>query len=98
MTEIDARRTYIEAARAHGAATNAGDSDSANLAHDLLIQALEKLRRCPDRGRDILLGLLVDEDLHVRCWAATHLLPIAEEEAVRALSELSSRSGIAAFN
>lgn len=94
----DLRTNYVNAARAHGEATEAGDADAANRAHDQLAQALSELRQSPDRGRTILAELLTHEDPHVGCWAGTHLLPVDPERAVKALSSLSRDPGIAGFN
>ncbi len=73
-----------------GAATDRGDHEEANAAHDALIRALAALRDSSDRGRSALTGLLGHEDPYVRCWAATHLLPLDEEAATRALEALTS--------
>ena len=82
----------------HGAATDHGDHEDANTAHDALMRALAVLRESPDRGRSVLTGLLEHEDPHVRCWAATHLLPLNEEAAVRALEALTSEPPFVGFN
>jgi hypothetical protein len=95
--DIAAKR-YIEAARLHGEASEAGDSESANSHFDVLIDALRQLRRCSQGGNSALRGMLQHENPHVRCWAATHLLAVDPSEAIRALEVLSARSDLAGFN
>lgn len=94
----DAVDAYTRAAAVQGAATDRGDHEDANAAHDSLIRALSVLRDSSDRGRSALRGLLEHEDPHVRCWAATHLLPLDEEAAMRALEALTSEPPFVGFN
>jgi hypothetical protein len=82
----------VRSAAEHGAATDRGDHEGANAAHDRLMRALTQLRGAPDRGRFALTGLLSHEDPSVRCWAATHLLPVDEHTATHALEILVSES------
>lgn len=98
MTPEDASVAYVGAAALHGAATSEGDHDKANAAHDTLIEALLTLRESPDRGRSTLTALLDLEDASVRCWAATHLLPIDERAATQALAALVSEPPFVGFD
>lgn len=98
MTQEVAGDAYARAAAMQGAATDRGDHEEANTAHDALIRALAVLRDSSDRGRSALAGLLEHEDPHVRCWAATHLLPLDEEAATRALEALRSEPPFVGFN
>ena len=81
---------YAQAAAEHGLATDRGEHEKANAAHDTLMRALAALRESSDKGRLTLMGLLEHRDPHVRCWAATHLLPLDEDAATRALGALAS--------
>jgi hypothetical protein len=82
----------------HGAATDRGDHEEANVAHSALIRVLTVLRGSSDRGRSALTGLLEHENPHVRCWAATHLLPLDEEAATQALEALRSEPPFVGFD
>jgi len=90
MSTENARRAYELAALAHGAATDRGDYLMANEAYDNLIAALMSLRQCQDLGRRALTDMLRHDDAHVRCFAATHLLPLDESASIRLLEELAS--------
>lgn len=98
MTRDETGNAYARAAAMHGAATDRGDHKQANAAHATLMSALAVLRESADRGRLVLTGLLEDEDTHVRCWAAAHLLPLDEDAATRALLALASEPPFVGFN
>lgn len=83
---------YIVAARAHGVASVKGDHKKANEAYDRLITTLNRLRQTPDKGAIVLKEILKNKDAHVRCWAATHLLPLDETIAVHTLEQLAADS------
>ena len=85
-----AYREYVRSAAEHGATTDRGDREGADAAYRDLMRALAELRGAPDRGRFILTGLLSHADPSVRCWAATHLLPLDEHTATQALETLVS--------
>jgi len=87
-----AYREYVQSAAEHGAATDRGDHEGANAAHAGLMRALTELRSAADHGRFMLNGLLTHDDPSVRCWAATHLLPLDEHAATHALEILVSES------
>lgn len=89
---------YIGAAKIHCEATNNGNSDAANVAYDTIIETLDELRKQPDKGHKILSALLNHDDLSVRVWAATHLLPLDEPKAIDSLSVIADKSGIIAFD
>jgi hypothetical protein len=75
-----------------------GDHKKCNAAYDTKMRALAKLREAHDRGRSSLTRLLDHEDPHVRCSAATHLLPLDEDAATRALEALTSEPPFVGFN
>ena len=90
-------KAYVRAAVAHGAAIDRGDSKKANAAHAKLMYALEKIRAASDRGLSVLTVLLVHEDPSVRCWAATHTLPLDEKAAITTLTQLTSEPSMVGF-
>jgi hypothetical protein len=93
-----AAEAYIEAAKAHGDASEKGDHESANAQHDLIVQALRVLRSTPGGEGQALRSMLTHEDLHVRCWAATHFLRVDPEEAIAVLDGLTSARGVVGLN
>jgi len=98
MSEATVVEAFVSAAVAHGAATDSGDHKRANAAFTRKVRALEKLRECPDRGRSTLEALLAHEDPHVRCSAATYLLPLDEDGATAVLTQLTSEPPFVGFN
>lgn len=89
MNIEQAQRVYVEAAIKHGLGTDESKSRVANRAHDRVLRAVKVLRGSPDRGAAFLLDLLSHENSHVRCCAATHLLPLNESAALAALEQIS---------
>jgi len=91
---------YVNAAIRHGQYSVQGDHEAANLAHDELLSVLKQIRQLPDRGEQLLRGLLVDKNRFVVCWAATHLLPISSHEARQALMRVMEEdsNGLAGLN
>jgi hypothetical protein len=87
---------YAHWARLHGEATEEGDSDGANKAHDGVLRVLASITS--EGGRTGLLPLLSDGHASVRCWAATHLLTIAPEAAEPVLAQLADRVGAVALD
>src|SRR5438270_889587 len=78
---------YEDAARRHGEATEEGDPESGNQAHDEIVALRHELKR---RGHEMLLcQLLKSFNGSVRGWAATHLLDVVPDQAVPVLEELS---------
>ncbi len=88
MTEKEAIESYITNAILHGKYTEAGDSKNTNIAHDKLIKSYKILKK-QDSSLKQLIPLLQDNDISVRAWAATHLLPIDEKLALPVLEQLS---------
>jgi hypothetical protein len=98
MTGAAIVEVYAVAAMDHGAATDRGDYKKANAAYDKVMEALEKIRALPDRGRSVLTDLLLHDNPYVRCAAATHLLPLDEDAAITTLSQLTSEPPFVGFN
>ncbi len=73
---------YRKIANDYGAAYVKGDHKAANKNYDKLAALLPKLRATSDRGKEILRRLMKDESDAVATWAATHSLPIAENDAL----------------
>lgn len=94
----EASNVYAQAAAEHGAAMDRGDHEKSNAAYDRKMRALARLRESPDQGRSILTRLLEHEDSHVRCSAATHLLPLDEDTATHVLESLVTEPPFVGFN
>ena len=87
----DLLATYAAMASTHGRATEAGDNDAANSAHEELVATYRELRA---RGADTLRGLLPflgSRDAGIRLWAAAHSLDFAPGEAEPVLVELAAK-------
>jgi hypothetical protein len=80
---------YVEAASAHGQATAAGDSTTANHAHDVLAAIYRRLRE--DGTQRQLLHLLNHRDPAVVAWVGAHALEFAPAESERVLTDLARR-------
>ena len=93
-----ATESYLNAAVDHGGATQSGDAKACNLAYDRIIAALTILRKLPDRGEAALSELVNHPDESVRTWAATHLLPLDEISACKALEDVAKGAGLVAFD
>jgi len=91
-------REYIEAADRHGSATDNGDFRSANKAYKAIIRALHDLDDVDQVGRHRLVQAFDHPNLHVRVWAATHLLRIRPERAIAALTQIAAGRGLAALD
>ena len=98
MTLDDIKHRYASAAQEHIAATERGDHETANRAHDVVIECLRLLRQTNDRGQRVLVELLSSPQAGVRAWVATHLLPLEPAIAVQALEELSKLPGAVGFD
>ena len=84
---------YVAGAVMHGEGTDAGDADRTNAGHDQVIAALRALRALGESGHDVLSELMSHSNPSVRCWAATHSLPIDEARATEVLQDLAGTSG-----
>ena len=99
MTAQDSLLTaYKNAAERHGKYTQSSNSAKANTAYYELRSILKKLRCQPDRGESFLTELLQNHNIAVATWAATHLLPIHEEMAVKKLKFLAAGDDLIAFD
>lgn len=85
----ESKAQFSSAARMHGAGTLAGDSGATNLAYRSIVEALEDLRRAPDKGENCLRELLTDENPSVATWAAVFLLPFDEQSASAVLRRIA---------
>lgn len=90
MSKDNLRDTYRDAAFRHGSYTISGDYRNTNKAYKDIVAVLRKIRNLDDRGLELLRDLTYDEDLTVRVWSASHLLPLDEKWAIRVLEEISS--------
>jgi hypothetical protein len=88
---------YTISALAHGKATEEGDAERANQAHDSLIAAYRMLCESGRDGLVALLPLMEHEDESVRCWSATHCLKLDAPRAERVLRELTDGPSAVAF-
>lgn len=88
--------TYVRCAALHGRATDAGDWRTANAAHGELLTALAAI--IDSDAHQELFELLRHDDCSVRCWAATHSLPLDEEQAIAVLKRIASGDGFVALN
>lgn len=89
---------YVEAAIAHEAGTDVGDEKIANQAAERLLKLRDRLYELADHGESVLTKLLAHPSSNVARWAASHLLPVNEEVAVRALERLAEEDGIGGFD
>lgn len=83
-------KSYVEAAVRFQEARDRYDSDTSNREHDKIIKIARKLRQQPDRGLSILSRLIAHENDGVRSWAAFHLLPLDEVNALKILKEIAA--------
>ena len=98
MDDIDAIvRDYVTNAEVHDVASEQGDHKGANAAHDAVVEAYRQLRAVGDEGTRRLQELMEHRNDSVRCWAATHCLPIAEDKAESVLSGLAKGTGAVSF-
>lgn len=93
--EID---RYVAAACQHRSATNSGDSDKANRAHDDLVESLLRIRSLCNGTVIPLESVLSHKDAGVRCWAATHLIWELPERAAKILNDTVDEGGFTGFD
>lgn len=72
-------------------------STTTNQHHDQLAKMYSKLKSRGTAAVALLGSLLQDEDDSVACWAATHLLPYQETQAIATLTRVAATSGIIGF-
>jgi hypothetical protein len=83
-----ALKLFESAAVAHAEASEKGDYKKANKNYVILEKAITFLR---DHGRvQLLTKFLSHEDMGIRVWAATYLLPTQENIAVKVLEAIAS--------
>lgn len=83
---------FEEAAVGHTHATEQGDYKLGNECYDRLTKAVAFLKKVNSIN---LLGKLLDNgSVGVRLWAASYLLPINEEKAIKVLEEIVNTRGI----
>lgn len=87
---------YMKNAVIHGEGTLEGNYKKTNKAHDKLINAYKKIKEF-DNKLNSLLPLLSNENISVRSWSATHLLPHSNE-AKDILKKISKEDGLLAFD
>lgn len=88
---------YRQAALLHGRATATGDYQVGNQQADQLAKVYSALKSKGTAAVALLGSLLQDEDDSVACWAATHLLPYQEPQAIATLTRVAATSGIVGF-
>jgi hypothetical protein len=88
---------YKQAALLHGRATTTGDYQAGNQQYDQLAEMYSALKSKGTAALASLSPLLQDEDDSVACWAATHLLPYQEPQAIATLTRVAATSGITGF-
>ncbi|WP_324680659.1 hypothetical protein [Hymenobacter sp. GOD-10R] len=98
MDELGKQITrYRQAALLHGRATATGDYQAGNQQYDQLASVYSALKSQGPTAVALLGSLLQDEDDSVACWAATHLLPYQEAQAIATLTRVAATSGIVGF-
>tara|TARA_A100001037_G_C15023031_1_gene577313 strand:+ start:356 stop:715 length:360 start_codon:yes stop_codon:yes gene_type:complete len=87
---------YESHGKAFGDASKAGKYEISDASGDEMVRVFLELR---SRGEEQALKALLSShrDRIVRCWAATHLLHVEAEPAVRVLEALSSGSDMVAL-
>src|SRR5262245_3595162 len=100
MTKIkdieSALKLFEAAANKHADATEQGDYKTANKNYKIIIAAIEFLK---EHNQLISLGDLLDHSsVGVRLWAATYLLDIKKDEAVKTLIAIARSGGIHSVN
>ena len=91
----DKCRKYAEE---HAATSTNGDHRTANRSYDKLVALLLELRSSHDQRKEILRRLMQDPSDAVSMWAATHSLPVVEEDALAILEAIARKGGIIGFN
>ena len=84
---------YVDAARAHGDATEKGDHKSANRCAETLGTLYKQICESGEPGAQALRSLMSHRDQSVRYWAAYHCLPYAPLEVEATLAEIAKGRG-----
>lgn len=92
------REMFKEASTTHGETTLSGDYKVGNRAFALIERVYKELAR-RDCLQIALKPLLFDQNVSVKTWAASRMLPIDTDVAVRVLKEVAAEdNGILSFN
>ncbi|MEO6851795.1 MAG: hypothetical protein ABI203_09785, partial [Mucilaginibacter sp.] len=83
----DALEVFKDAANVHGEATEIGNYKLGNKNYDSIIKAIDFLIK--EKAIDHLHQFLVDSNTSVRLWSATYLLPLYEQDALKALNSVA---------
>ena len=83
---MDILEKYIKAAEDHSKGTDTGDSKKTNSAYKRIAKIFRELKI--NNQLSLLLSLNNHENIGVKMWAATHLLPYKEEVGLSILSEI----------
>jgi hypothetical protein len=95
--DIKAALDLFEAAAIkNAAATEEGNYRVGNKEYDKISKAVAFLKE--QNQLESLSGLLTNDSVGVRLWAASYLLPIFEEKALLVLQEISDGTGILSFD
>lgn len=87
---------FEEAAKMHAEATEQGDYKIANKCYAIIAKAVLFLKEQNEIQQ--LSVFLNHNSVSVCGWAATYLLPIAEQEALRVLEQIAGGTGIQSFD
>ena len=98
MKELkELKKQFVDQAVRHGKGTLDGDSKIANQAHGELMNTLKNLHVI-DKNFESLTPMLEHENISVRTWAATYLLPYKTGDALVTLKEAAKKKGLVAFS
>jgi len=83
---------FEEAAAKHGEATETGDYRTGNKCWGVIDQAIKFIKE--QNETSALSRFLDHRAVGVRLWAASYMLPINENEAIKVLEHISGQSGL----
>jgi hypothetical protein len=86
---------FKETAKKHAEATEEGNYKLGNKHFDIIRTSTDYLKT--ENKIDYLYQLINDEDVGIRLWAATYLLPFYEKDALSVLSDIENNKGLIAF-
>jgi hypothetical protein len=89
---------YTTYAIEHGHASETGNSEMANWAHDKLIAVYRVLSHAGENGETAIARLMDFDNNSVRYWAAFHSLKFNEKKAVATLENIANGLGAVAFS